>query len=152
MDITIILSIIISIIVIIILIILFTKSQNSAPNFFVKYKNQAKNYTGSTGEISPDGNTIKWTNFSNKTDGYWIRAVSLPDDEDPTIISGGEVPMSKLPQGYINMPETGITSYNWLNTRAKWPVLIRQVPGKSNMYYMKQGTHYDPNIDVLIAS
>lgn len=129
-----------------------SSSKFSAPNFFVRYKTQGNNYTSWTGKISSDGNTLNWTSPGGSK-GIWTRASLLTSDQDPTIISGGEVNMSNLPPDYTNMPATGIETYNWLNIGAKWPILIipysKDTP---NMYYMKQGTHYDPNIDVLIAS
>lgn len=124
----------------------------SAPNFSIRYKNpQNGNYTGWTGKISSDGNTITWTSFDKKQNGTWIRASSLKKDQDPTIIDGGEISMTNLPAGYSNNPETNIKSYNWLNLNAKWPVLISS-SNVLNTYYMKQGTHYNPDVDVLITS
>jgi hypothetical protein len=129
---------------------------NACPNCptlnIVKYVNPSDNfnYTKYVAIISKDGNIVYWFTPSGNLGGTWARAKPLSIGQDPTILSGGELPMSDLPVGYYNDPETGITTYNWTNTGNKTPILILPY-NKPNMYYMKQGKHYDLNRDVLIV-
>lgn len=132
----------------------------SAPNFFVKYIDNTQNtYRAWTAYISLDGNSMVWNNPNNpSTHVVWSRAVPLTTSQDPTIISGGEKPISQLPSGYSNQDNIdnakseAITTFNWLNSGAKWPVLITSIPNQPNTYYIKQGWNFDPVLNQLIVT